>query len=140
MSVQSGTSHLVSAPELQESLLPEQNLIHVSSDKITTRPLYMLPTGLPWPGRPGVTLLGDAAHLMPPFAGQGVNGAMKDALELAEALVQHTTLDEALHAYEQAMFERARKAALLTAEGLEMLHGNDAVSTTVAYFRQFIAE
>ncbi|KAK0123858.1 hypothetical protein ONS95_008851 [Cadophora gregata] len=53
---------------------------------ITARPLYMLPVDFTWPHKRGLTLLGDAAHLMTPFAGEGVNCAMKDALELSKAI------------------------------------------------------
>ncbi|KAJ7290547.1 salicylate hydroxylase [Mycena rebaudengoi] len=54
--------------------------------KLDMRGLYTLPAGkLAWKHTPGVTLLGDAAHLMPP-SGEGVNLAMLDALELAEAV------------------------------------------------------
>lgn len=64
---------------------PKAMLLHTDDDA-TLRRLYMLPIGFEWESRPGVTLLGDAAHLMTPFAGVGVNVALTDALELAQAL------------------------------------------------------
>jgi 2-polyprenyl-6-methoxyphenol hydroxylase-like FAD-dependent oxidoreductase len=78
-------------------------------DEVIPRALYMLPVGVQWPTRPGITLLGDAAHLMTPFAGQGVNMAMQDALELAKAIIkQPDDLTRAVREYETAMFPRAK--------------------------------
>ena len=99
-----------------------------ASDGLIARPLWMLPVGLKWPPRPGVTLLGDAAHLMTPFAGVGVNVALADALDLARALVKrkgtfeadlHGSLAEALQEYEGPMFERARENMEKTWVGLQ---------------------
>ncbi|MEI5098272.1 NAD(P)/FAD-dependent oxidoreductase [Streptomyces sp. PmtG] len=89
------------------------------------RPLYVLPVSHTWAHVPGVTLLGDAAHLMPPL-GAGANLAMLEGAELAEAITTGPAeLDEAVRAFEERMWARASKWAKVTTAGLERLVSPD---------------
>lgn len=82
------------------------------------RPLFALPVPHAWEHSPSVTLLGDAAHLMPPL-GVGVNLAMLDAAELARALVDSASVDEAVRAYEERMLPRSAEIATLLEGGAD---------------------
>lgn len=88
-----------------------------SEDHVVPRNLYMLPIGHTWQHQRGVTLIGDAAHLMTPFAGEGVNLALEDCFLLADAIVNSASsaeLDRRVGNFERDMFTRARKTAQLT--------------------------
>ncbi|MGC4869338.1 FAD-dependent oxidoreductase [Micromonospora sp. DT53] len=89
------------------------------------RPIYVLPESHTWAHVRGVTLLGDAAHLMAPL-GAGANLAMLDGAELAESIADDPQdLDEAVRAFEERMSARAGRWAAITMAGLERLVSPD---------------
>lgn len=100
------------------------------------RPIYYMPLEQARETKSNITLLGDAAHVMPPFAGEGANMAMLDALELSEHLTNnnYNTLQEALQHYETKMGKRAAIATRESLENGERMHSEKALTTMLEFF------
>jgi len=103
------------------------------------RPQYCMPLDQSWEPLPNLTILGDAAHLMPPYAGEGVNMAMLDALELSVCLTgnEFSDIRSAIAHFEKQMCKRAAEAAKMTLDSTEMLHSDDAITNLIEMFSDF---
>ncbi|MEO3402872.1 NAD(P)/FAD-dependent oxidoreductase [Mucilaginibacter sp. CAU 1740] len=100
------------------------------------RPQYCMPLKLCWKSHSNITLLGDAAHWMPPFAGEGVNMAMLDALQLSEAFCNPKFNDTcaAIAHYEKQLFTRFAKVGQETLFNTRWMHGSKALQFILAMF------
>ncbi|MEW2316702.1 FAD-dependent oxidoreductase [Streptomyces bauhiniae] len=100
-----------------------------------SRQIHALPAEHRWDRIPGVTLLGDAAHLTAPN-GEGANLALYDGAELGKAIAAHPgDVEAALTAYEREMFPRSAAAALEGADLREML-GEDTPYNLISMFTE----
>lgn len=116
-----------------------------------------LPVGHKWRHRSGTTIIGDAAHLMTPWAGEGANVSMRDSLDLAAVIgdawdevkagsekpssdsqsAWREELDPKLAAFEKAMQERATVFAGLSSKNGKLIFSEDALEKLVAFFTSF---
>jgi 2-polyprenyl-6-methoxyphenol hydroxylase-like FAD-dependent oxidoreductase len=101
------------------------------------RPIYCIPFDQTWETLSNLTMIGDAAHVMPPFAGEGVNMAMLDALELSECLTsnKYETLEGAISAYEIQMRKRAAIIAKESLDNGELMHAENSLENMVNFFK-----
>ncbi|MGW7611980.1 FAD-dependent oxidoreductase [Streptomyces sp. NPDC054766] len=111
-------------------------LITATDTGYTNRPLFALPVPHTWTHTPGVTLLGDAAHLMSPFSGMGANLAMLDGADLAHALIESPTIDDAIRAYETVLRPRSIEAAEGAAEGINGAFSPDGATQILTHMAQ----
>ncbi|KAA2222624.1 FAD-dependent oxidoreductase [Chryseobacterium sediminis] len=100
------------------------------------RLIYSMPSDHSWEAQSNLTLIGDAAHVMPPFAGEGANMAMLDALELSEYLTNnhYSSLQYAISAYENNMRKRAVVATQESLENGERMHSEKSLATMLDFF------
>lgn len=101
------------------------------------RPQQFCPFDQIWDVQRGVTLLGDAAHVMPPYAGEGVNMAMLDALVLSRALVNQADQEDAIASYQSEMLARSAQIATDTMANTRRFYASDAGAQVVAMFQGF---
>ncbi len=99
-----------------------------------SRPIYALPVEHRWARVSGVTLLGDAAHVMAP-SGEGANLAMYDGAELAKAIATNPhDLEAALLANETNLFPRSAREAAEADRMHEVLFGNNSPQSLLEFF------
>ncbi|MCV7424707.1 FAD-dependent monooxygenase [Mycobacterium yunnanensis] len=122
------------AAEFDGWATPLTNLITESDTPPVPRALHALPDDHRWAHQPGVTLLGDAAHLTAP-GGEGANLAMLDGAELALAIAARPDdVDAAVKAYELATFARSADSASEARTTLELCLGQGAPHALLDFF------
>jgi 2-polyprenyl-6-methoxyphenol hydroxylase-like FAD-dependent oxidoreductase len=108
--------------------------ITASDTDPVVRAIHELPDTHQWPRVPGVTLLGDAAHLMVP-SGEGANLALLDGAELGKAIAEHRgDIETALITFERQMFARSAAAAAEARELQQICYGANAPHSLVEMF------
>lgn len=125
---------LLNSPEFFGDFAPElKQFISDAEGPFRPWPLYRMPvSSMSWARVPGVTLIGDAAHVSTPFVGEGVNMAMFDALKLMNSIKKHcgggidgqlkdcSGIETAVAEYENDMFPRAQSfiSRCIASEGI----------------------
>ncbi|KAG8880496.1 hypothetical protein FRB97_000731 [Tulasnella sp. 331] len=105
----------------------------------------MPPGGIDWSSTrlKGITIIGDAAHVMSPFAGEGANLALLDAYELGKTLVATISrkgeslekIDLGLRAFEKRMLKRSEESARESQDNMDLMYGPDAPKEFVDFFK-----
>ncbi|KAL5051062.1 hypothetical protein BDW71DRAFT_82373 [Aspergillus fruticulosus] len=142
--------------ELVSASCEEESKTNPDAKTLPVKAIYTLPTDTTFPHNTNpavaITLIGDAAHLMPPWAGEGVNLAMWDSLLLSNAIIRAfqesdgqsasflASLDPLLQAFEMEMFVRARGKAEETEGNGKMLFGKDGAVAFKRFFEAVYGE
>ncbi len=98
--------------------------LFAAAKRLVPRPVYATPVTQSWETQPNITLIGDAAHVIPSFASAGINMAMQDALVLAERLCDgtHKSIGAAISAYEQEMLARTARVQIQVRDSEHIFH------------------
>jgi 2-polyprenyl-6-methoxyphenol hydroxylase-like FAD-dependent oxidoreductase len=112
----------------------------------------VLPIGHIWEHKTGATLIGDASHLMGPWAGEGVNLAMWDSLLLSHAIIKayemagqstasfQNSLDPLLRDFEVEMVARCKEKAEESVNNREMMFAENGAERFVNFFHAAYGE
>ncbi|KIW20760.1 hypothetical protein PV08_01338 [Exophiala spinifera] len=129
--------------ELLQTACEEETRLDPNA-KLVVRSLYTLPHGHSWEHRTGVTLVGDASHVMLPFAGEGVNVAMWDALDVSRSIIKayessatsavafQAALDPLVKEFEVNMAARAKEKADEASNNAKLMLGSEDGATAMA--------
>jgi 2-polyprenyl-6-methoxyphenol hydroxylase-like FAD-dependent oxidoreductase len=85
----------------------------------------------------GLKRNGDAAHRMPPYAGEGANVALQDSFELAECLTgnQFGDVKSAIAHFEKGMVARGAEATKDTLENSERMFSKTGLAQMTEFFK-----
>ncbi|WP_221391077.1 NAD(P)/FAD-dependent oxidoreductase [Dyadobacter sp. NIV53] len=113
-------------------------LFEAEGTTFTPWPQYCMPLDQKWEANINITIIGDAAHVMPPYAGEGVNMAMLDALQLSESLTSEAFIDvqSAIAHYEKQMFARFAETGKDTMDNTAFMHAPDGLEKLLEMFNQ----
>ena len=116
--------------------------LFLQADSFVIRPQFYFPAGEAWTSLNDLTMIGDAAHVVPPYAGEGVNMALLDALELAQTLTEETTRvsGNVFATFEASMRKRALATTAVTLEFTQAFHSQRSVPDIIAVIESHIAE
>jgi len=105
--------------------------------QFTPRPQYYYPLDQKWETQENLTLIGDAAHRMPPFAGEGANVAMQDSFELAEVLTsgKFSDIKTAIGHFEKDMIARGADSTRMTLENTERMFSKTGLEQMLSFFK-----
>ena len=105
---------------------------------LVARPQYYFPFHQQWITQENLTLIGDAAHWMPPFAGEGANVAMQDAFELTDVLSngQFHDIKSALGYFENDMIMRGAAATQKTLDSMAKMFAENNLEQMLSFFKQ----
>ncbi|KAM9953505.1 hypothetical protein ACTFIR_008577 [Dictyostelium discoideum] len=119
-----------------------KNLLDNAVEPFIPRPLYSIPFEpmIEWKSKSNITLIGDSAHTIVPYAGKGINEGMADSCDLIDCLFEvdseekEFNLHKRLNKYESLMHQRILEAGNDSNDAKEIVHDNNACNLLVDRF------
>lgn len=117
-----------------------QELFASNEIAIIPRPMYHFPLDQYWKPLSNLTMIGDAAHRMPPYAGEGANQALADALELYKALTSDLFVDteDAIAFFEKKMCARTSEITEITLQQTAAMHDENNLKLLIDFFNEVV--